>query len=182
MGPHAAIVHYAPPVGKCLLHRGFDYSQFMETPNSRLRKARIDAGFDTQAAAAAFLGVSVDTYRQHENDTRNLGGIPRKAAMIYARKFKVSLDWLMTGRGAERSSDGLPSEGVLQEMVRELIDAEVTMQTKLADLPRIVASGLSEQLERYQADPKVADFWAEKLSRDKGSRSRPATTRSEKAG
>lgn len=62
----------------------------------RLKAAREAAGFKTAKQAAQSLGVSYPTYVQHENGTR---GIVREAD-LYARRFRVSLDWLMRGRGA----------------------------------------------------------------------------------
>ncbi|MGN6539144.1 MAG: LexA family protein [Mesorhizobium sp.] len=62
----------------------------------RLKQARIDAGYQNAREAADALGVNYTTYGQHENGTRN---IPARSAERYARKFKVSLEWLLTGRG-----------------------------------------------------------------------------------
>ena len=42
----------------------------MSTPSDRLRKARKDAGFATATDFAASVGVSRNTYLQHENGTR----------------------------------------------------------------------------------------------------------------
>ena len=61
----------------------------------RLEKARIERGFDTAKDAAKFFGWKYDSYIQHENGTR---GITRAAA-IYARAFRVSEAWLLTGQG-----------------------------------------------------------------------------------
>lgn len=141
--------------------------------SERLKRAREAAGFSSAAEASAALGISKFTYAQHENGTR---GFKRDSADRYARKFKVSVEWLLYGRGAGIGPDPLPSAEVLQQMVQEAIDAEVTVETRLADLPRVLASSLHEQLERFAADPGVVDFWAEKLARDTGVRSRPATT------
>lgn len=69
----------------------------METQADRLKKARIDAGYANAREAAEALGVNYTTYGQHENGTR---GFPSKLAERYARKFKVSLDWLVTGSGS----------------------------------------------------------------------------------
>ncbi|MEI3850065.1 MULTISPECIES: XRE family transcriptional regulator [unclassified Ensifer] len=62
----------------------------------RLKLARKSAGFKTAREAAESLGVRYPTYSQHENGTR---GIVREAE-LYARRFKVSLDWLLRGKGA----------------------------------------------------------------------------------
>lgn len=146
----------------------------MESPNERLRRARIEAGYKTAADAARALGISGATYNQHENDTRGLGGIPRKAAERYAEKFKVSLDWLLTGRGGEAAFHE-PSEDELAEMLKSALDVGVTMETRLADLPRIVAPVLREQLRRYRADRAAADSVGEQNARGRSARSRAPT-------
>lgn len=122
----------------------------METPNQRLRKARLAAGYETMEAAAQALHVSVDTYRQHENDTRNAGGIPRKAAPVYAAKFKVPLQWLLTGIGPDKEIDPLPPQDEFQAMLQAVIDAHVTINMRVSDLPGAVASPLREELEKYR--------------------------------
>lgn len=98
MTAHGAIVHYALQERKCLLNRSSRYRESMQTPNERLRQARINAGYSTSDEAADALGVNRNTYRQHENDTRGLGGIPRQVVPLYSRRFKVSVEWLMTGK------------------------------------------------------------------------------------
>lgn len=64
--------------------------------SDRLIRARKHAGFDTAAAAAEALSVKEPTYMGHENGSR---GFKSKAEQ-YARRFGVSLEWLLTGRGA----------------------------------------------------------------------------------
>lgn len=68
----------------------------MSTLHERLRRARVAAGFEGPKEAAASLGISRSTYTQHENGIR---GFTRETAVQYAKKFKVSLDWLLDGRG-----------------------------------------------------------------------------------
>lgn len=66
------------------------------TPGDRLQKARKDAGYPSAAAAArAMSGANRFTYSQHENGTRD---IPRDAAIRYAKLFRVSVDYLLTGK------------------------------------------------------------------------------------
>jgi phage repressor protein C with HTH and peptisase S24 domain len=65
----------------------------------RLEKARIDRGFKSGRAAAEFFGWKYDSYAQHENGTR---GITR-AAGKYAKAFRVSEAWLLTGEGEKTS-------------------------------------------------------------------------------
>src|SRR5690606_12042142 len=54
------------------------------------------AGYESAADAARALGASYPTYAGHENGS---SGFRHKTAAIYARKFGVSLEWLLTGRG-----------------------------------------------------------------------------------
>jgi phage repressor protein C with HTH and peptisase S24 domain len=61
----------------------------------RLEQARKNRGFDDAKAAATYFGWSYDTYAQHENGTR---GIVR-AADRYAKAYRVSEAWLLTGEG-----------------------------------------------------------------------------------
>lgn len=65
--------------------------------HERLAAARQSAGYESAADAARALGVSYPTYAGHENGS---SGFRHKTAAIYARKFGVSLEWLLTGRGA----------------------------------------------------------------------------------
>lgn len=97
---HSAIVHYALPKHKCLLHQRARYVDWMnDTPGDRLKSARIAAGYGSTVDAAAALGVSQSTYAQHENGIR---GIPKDKAPLYARRFKVTEEWLLYGKGADK--------------------------------------------------------------------------------
>jgi len=62
----------------------------------RLEKARLARGFDDAKAAATYFGWKYDTYAQHENGLRGLV----RAADRYAKAFRVSEAWLLTGEGA----------------------------------------------------------------------------------
>src|SRR5262245_32588023 len=67
---------------------------------NRLKLAREQAlrgRFKSATAAARYFGWNENTYRSTENGTRPPG---RGAAVEYARAFGVSVDWLLTGRGA----------------------------------------------------------------------------------
>lgn len=64
-------------------------------PAKRLQIARESAKFKTARAAAEFHGWSPDTYHQHENGKRGIG----RASAKYAKAFKVSEAWLLTGEG-----------------------------------------------------------------------------------
>lgn len=71
----------------------------------RLVKARLAAGFETAADAARYLGVKYPTYVAHENPNAP-ASFRSKTAELYARKFRVSLNWLLTGRG-DMHGDGM---------------------------------------------------------------------------
>lgn len=66
--------------------------------NERLAQARREAGFANATAAAVALGLKESTYYAHENGSR---GFRRDSAEIYARRFGVSLEWLLTGKGGK---------------------------------------------------------------------------------
>lgn len=66
----------------------------------RLRETRRASGYASATAAAKAFGWGVSTYTHHENGTRRLTS---EAAERYARAFAISLDWLLTGRGAAKA-------------------------------------------------------------------------------
>jgi transcriptional regulator with XRE-family HTH domain len=59
----------------------------------RLRQARETIGLSVEEASAAF-GAAYSTYAAHENGTT---AYPLNAAIEYAKRYKVSLDWLVHG-------------------------------------------------------------------------------------
>lgn len=77
----------------------------MEDMASRLMQAREEAGFASAADAARALGVPYPTYAGHENGS---SGFRAKTAEIYARKYRVSLNWLLTGKGGKRAEEVVP--------------------------------------------------------------------------
>jgi len=61
----------------------------------RIQMARKAAGFVSAVQAAEALGVNYRTYAGHENGNRNsINALP-----FYSKRFKVSVDWLLTGEG-----------------------------------------------------------------------------------
>lgn len=62
----------------------------------RLKQARQRAGYETATAGALALGMKQPTYLGYENGDRKPG---RKSAERIALGFRVSLDWLLTGKG-----------------------------------------------------------------------------------
>ena len=76
----------------------------MENPATRLRAARLAAGFATAADAATRHGWSLNTYKANEN-----GNAPFsfRRAKDYGAAFGVSAEWLYDG--AEKSAAALPA-------------------------------------------------------------------------
>jgi hypothetical protein len=96
-------MHNALQECKHLLHNDAIYIGPMNDPASRLRTARLRAGYETAKDAALSLGFPVSTYLAHENGSR---GYPAKKAFTYARKFKVSEQWLLYGTGKAPGLEG----------------------------------------------------------------------------
>jgi phage repressor protein C with HTH and peptisase S24 domain len=65
--------------------------------HERLKWARERRGYETASAAAKALHIPYGTYSGHENSGR---GIPRDRLREYARAFRVSAEWLLTGDGS----------------------------------------------------------------------------------
>ncbi len=82
-----------------------------KTPAERLKSARLANGYETVMAAAQAMGANYSTYSAHENGEKGLS----RAAPRYARFFRVSLDWLLTGRGEMRggAEQPIPVMGVV---------------------------------------------------------------------
>jgi SOS-response transcriptional repressor LexA len=77
----------------------------MKTNFERLAEARAAAGYVYASDAARAMGVRVETYVHHENGTRGLSRVAER----YARFFRVSLEWLMTGKGDMRPKRQFPA-------------------------------------------------------------------------
>lgn len=67
----------------------------------RLEQARIKRGFKTIMDATKFFGWSYPTYAQHESGIRGIG----RAAGKYAKAYRVSEGWLLTGEGVGPEGD-----------------------------------------------------------------------------
>lgn len=89
------------------LSRGRFYA--MQERHDRLRQARIEAGFTTQAEAVRRFGWNPNTYKSNEN-----GNAPFSfdQAVIYAKAYKVRPEWLYSGLGPMRGdADFVPIIG-----------------------------------------------------------------------
>lgn len=72
-----------------------DTSVCMEDIASRLKLARERAGYAKASDAAEAMGVPRQTYYAHENGNR----VPKHPDIEkYARRYKVSAEWLLTGK------------------------------------------------------------------------------------
>ncbi|RDC59758.1 hypothetical protein HME9302_00953 [Alteripontixanthobacter maritimus] len=107
---HKPVMHYALRDCKRLLRNELHYDRGMSDPSSRLRIARLRAGFETGKEAAEALGFPVSTYLGHENGRR---GYPAKKAEVYARRFKVREQWLLYGVGAGPGENENPKAEVV---------------------------------------------------------------------
>ena len=77
-------------------------------PCDRLRWAREQAGFESARQFALRHNVGYSTYASHENGDR---GIPISRARDYSRILRVTLEWLLTGKGSPKptfSKDIIP--------------------------------------------------------------------------
>lgn len=88
----------------CIMHR----MEEMDTPGKRLRMARERAGFATATDAPRHNRWAVSTYLGHENGSR---GFNQEQAKKYARAFRTSAAWLLTGEGDVSTSVKVPVVG-----------------------------------------------------------------------
>ena len=126
----------------------------MEEPNDRLRIARQNAGFEDAASAARAYGWNVHTYRSHENGTR---GIPAQAARRYARMFKVSAGWILTGEKTAVSNNQESSPAPDTSRLRPIIEAAVQSAIQFfgVELSPQAQSYLSGQIESILKDKPI---------------------------
>jgi SOS-response transcriptional repressor LexA len=74
----------------------------VDTPSDRLKLARMRAGYRDGKQAAVAHGWKYDTYKNHESGAR---GLKRSQAEVYAKAFRVSVSWLLTGEVAGAALD-----------------------------------------------------------------------------
>lgn len=106
----------------------------MNEPHLRLKQARQNAGFDDAASAARSLGVAVPTYVSHENGSR---GFRAGSAENYARRFKVSVEWLLYGRQQSTKSQ---VTGFAESDVQPLDMSSYNALVNIDETPSNVAS------------------------------------------
>lgn len=89
-----------------------------ETPADRLRQARIARGYRTAKQFSDTHGLAQSTYSVHESGGRKL---TRDTALRYADILKISVEWLLTGKGeGPEHREDLTAEDDLQD--RSLLD------------------------------------------------------------
>jgi repressor LexA len=162
----------------CFLHI-MDYDDRPD-PAKRLEQARRARGFDDAKAAATFFGWSYDTYAQHENGTR---GIVR-AADRYAKAYRVSEGWLLTGEGPgpdqprdipimgfvgagaeiEPDFDQVPADGLYQISLPFPLPAEmIAFEVKGDSMLPVYKEGFAIVVYREQQRP-LESFYGEEAA------------------
>jgi transcriptional regulator with XRE-family HTH domain len=120
----------------------------MTDPNERLIQARKMAGFSTAQEAADSLGVKYPTYAGHENGTT---GMRAPVAEKYAKKFRVSIDWLLTGKGKGPSPETITAETPIEQAKKQLEEAAATA-SKLGVPSIVIAEWLVDALGEAHFD------------------------------
>lgn len=100
------------------------------SPFERLQWAREQAGYPSPREAAIRFAWNYNTYKSHENGAR---GLKQEAAERYAKAFKVSTAWLLTGEGGENPKL-TPDEVALLEKYRKLDQKGKEATQKLTDV------------------------------------------------
>jgi len=75
----------------------------VDDTHARLRRARIDAGYNSAQAACDAFGWNAAAYRHHENGTREFDFA---TAQRYGKAFKQDAAWLMGEGGASKKVAG----------------------------------------------------------------------------
>lgn len=100
----------------------------------RLEQARIARGFKTAKSACEFFGWNYNSYAQHEQGNRGIGRVSAQ----YARAYRVSEAWLLTGEGNPPTTSTDSENNELNLEFNRLV-AEATEEDKLAMLPLLKA-------------------------------------------
>lgn len=97
-------------------------------PFERLQQARERAGYGSAREAAQAFGWGYSTYASHENGSR---GMRIDAARRYARAFKTTVGWLLTGSDEKQTEpQAVPSIPVVGKVA-----AGVWMEAEQYELP-----------------------------------------------
>ena len=140
---HMEYVQYARTIGKCQLHAFAEYEGWMDSPATRLKQAREAAGFTSGREAALAMGISYATYAQHENGTR---GFPASRAETYARRFRVSPEWLIYGKGPGPNGDPTPPPLYLEVRLPSEPSLAAMFETMLEGHEKLTRAGIAQRL------------------------------------
>jgi hypothetical protein len=108
---------------------------------ARLKKARIDRGFQTAKIAAEYISVPYGTYSGHENGSR---GIKEAELLHYAKIFRVSPSWLAFGDEHVTNTVKLTGEITGQDSLD--VGASKKLQIKKISSPIPVPAGVTALL------------------------------------
>lgn len=129
----------------------------LDTPGSRLKWARKQAGYPDASAFAKAAGVHPTTYRAYENDQNGYAA----RAPEFARKLGVTADWLIAGGPspdiAEPSnlddfSWRIPNEGQLADLLSYLL-RRMGLEVVGDQLLLSSAAILRDILQQFADDP-----------------------------
>ncbi|WP_295735617.1 XRE family transcriptional regulator [uncultured Bartonella sp.] len=113
---------------------------------NRLKAARKAAGFLSATEAATALGMNYRTYAGHENGNR---GISRNALELYAKRFGVTTDWLLSGR---KDAAGNRYKRKIDEKLSFIMEATGWKQADLAEKLSVAQASVSRWFAG--ADPR----------------------------
>jgi transcriptional regulator with XRE-family HTH domain len=105
----------------------------LDTPATRLRRARIARGYASASEAARAIGVQIPTYTGHENGTRGIG---RARAEQYARVFGVKTSFLLMLADGPDGGSSAPTEADIQCKLDKLLAAVDGVQQQLDNISR----------------------------------------------
>jgi phage repressor protein C with HTH and peptisase S24 domain len=134
----------------------------MDDTNERLREARERAGFRSARAAATRHGWTQSTYASHENGQTP---VPRKAAEVYSKAFKVSAAWILTGEGTVNHA---PKNAVSKlKPVERIIGGEFDLQSdgSLA-VPEIELRAGASYAGGFNQEENTTDDYGNTVSKD----------------
>ena len=113
---------------------------------NRLKAARKAAGFSSAIDAAAAQRISYPTYVAHENGTRGISG---KMLELYAKRFGVTTDWLLSGR---KDAAGNRYKRKIDEKLSFIMEATGWKQADLAEKLSVAQASVSRWFAG--ADPR----------------------------
>jgi transcriptional regulator with XRE-family HTH domain len=122
----------------------------------RLRRARIDAGFERASDATRRFGWSYSRYMNYENGER---AVPPKQAILFASAYGVSVDYIYFGKGDfSHETQGAP--GLSSRMVRRV---PLLALENMSELKRIAsgqepAFAVSVPISSYEPVPDRCIF------------------------